>query len=205
MWHNKLKKEHQISTEKILSIQTSWNQTLTELENVTSQLTELTKNFEAEKVAHAKVKVDLEKVKSSKSLTEKLLSQKNNNTKFNKPGLGFTHEPMPESVTNTLPENFNTHDYSSENKAKLKEHKFKRMSEGSSSSHVKDVEVHRKPKPKKQYVVKESEFVMQQLVELPKLIEDKVPDETSSDDYGFKNPKFIKWQAEQKLLKAKSI
>jgi len=36
-------------------------------------------------------------------------------------GLGFSHEPIPESISNTLLENFNTNDHSPENKLKLKE------------------------------------------------------------------------------------
>ncbi|KAK1406417.1 hypothetical protein QVD17_41714 [Tagetes erecta] len=39
----------------------------------------------------------------------------------NKTGLGFTHEPMPESTTNTLPDNLNTNDHFPENEARLKE------------------------------------------------------------------------------------
>ena len=39
----------------------------------------------------------------------------------NKAGLGFTHEPMPESITNTLLETFNPLDHSPENKEKFKE------------------------------------------------------------------------------------
>ncbi|KAK1407814.1 hypothetical protein QVD17_39441 [Tagetes erecta] len=47
--HNKLKEEHKVSTEKILSIQESWKKSLEEIESFKHQLSELSKNFENEK------------------------------------------------------------------------------------------------------------------------------------------------------------
>ncbi|KAK1427915.1 hypothetical protein QVD17_16653 [Tagetes erecta] len=47
--HEQLKIDHKISDEKILSLTESWNKTLKELELVTKQLEEMTKNFEQEK------------------------------------------------------------------------------------------------------------------------------------------------------------
>ncbi|MGS7221166.1 hypothetical protein ACQ7OT_11505, partial [Micrococcus luteus] len=113
--HEQLKIDHKISDEKILSLKESWNKTLKELELVTKQLEEMTKNFEQEKVAHAVTQVELKKVKSCKTMVEQLVNERGNK---NKTGLGFTHEPMPKSITRTLPENFNEFDHSPENERK---------------------------------------------------------------------------------------
>ncbi|KAK1427931.1 hypothetical protein QVD17_16684 [Tagetes erecta] len=79
---------------------------------------ELIKNFENERIAPALTQVELSKVKSCKIMVQQLVSESGNKIKT---GLEFTHEPMPESITNTLPENFNTNDHSPENEARLKE------------------------------------------------------------------------------------
>ncbi|KAK1429748.1 hypothetical protein QVD17_11966 [Tagetes erecta] len=80
---------------------------------------EMTKALESEKLAYAATQVDITKVKSSKVILAKLISE----WKDNKAGLGFAHEPMPESITNTLLENFNPLDHSPESKEKFKEFK----------------------------------------------------------------------------------
>ncbi|KAK1429900.1 hypothetical protein QVD17_12228 [Tagetes erecta] len=59
--HEQLKIDDKIADEKILSLKESWNKTLKELELVTKQLEEMTKNFEQEKVAHAVTQVELTK------------------------------------------------------------------------------------------------------------------------------------------------
>ncbi|KAK1424314.1 hypothetical protein QVD17_19641 [Tagetes erecta] len=71
-------------------------------------------------------------------MVRQLVSERGNK---NKTGHGFTYEPMPESITNTLPENINTHDQSPENEAKLKEFLRKKSD---SESHVEktDVEIY---------------------------------------------------------------
>ncbi|KAK1429852.1 hypothetical protein QVD17_12124 [Tagetes erecta] len=51
--HNKLKDDHKVSTEKILSIQESWKKSLEEIELLKQQLSKLSKNLELEKIAHA--------------------------------------------------------------------------------------------------------------------------------------------------------
>ncbi|KAK1429881.1 hypothetical protein QVD17_12190 [Tagetes erecta] len=51
-------------------------------------------------------------------MVEKLVSERGNKRKT---GLGFSNESMPKSITNTLPENFNTNDHSPENEERLKE------------------------------------------------------------------------------------
>ncbi|KAK1411562.1 hypothetical protein QVD17_38112 [Tagetes erecta] len=96
----------------------SWKKSLEEIESLKHQLSELSKNFENEKIAHALRQVELTKVKSCKTMVKQLVSERRNK---NKTGLGFTHEPMPESITNTLSKNFNTNDHSPENEARLKE------------------------------------------------------------------------------------
>ena len=50
----------------------------------------------------------------------------------NKAGLGYTHELMPESITNNLPKNFNPNNHSPENELKFKEHQRKRSESGDS-------------------------------------------------------------------------
>ncbi|KAK1432036.1 hypothetical protein QVD17_08923 [Tagetes erecta] len=80
----------------------------------------MTKALESEKIAHSATQVDLTKVKSSKAILAKLVSER----KENKDGLGFKHEPMPESITNTLPENINPHEN--------KEYERKKSESGSS-------------------------------------------------------------------------
>ncbi|KAK1419547.1 hypothetical protein QVD17_28722 [Tagetes erecta] len=127
--HEQLKIDHKISDEKILSLKESWNKTLKELELVIKQLEEMTKNFEQEKVAHAVTQVKLTKVKSCKTMVKQLISERGSKTKT---GLGFTHEPMPNSITQTLPENFNEFDHSPKNERKFKEiQRSKSESEGS--------------------------------------------------------------------------
>ncbi|KAK1413118.1 hypothetical protein QVD17_34885 [Tagetes erecta] len=111
--HNKLKDDHKFSTEKILSIQVSWKKSLEEIELLNYQLSELSKNLELEKIIHAIAQVELTKVKSCKTMVKKMVSGRGNK---NKAGLGFTHEPMPKSITNTLPNNFNTNDHSPKTK-----------------------------------------------------------------------------------------
>ncbi|KAK1429938.1 hypothetical protein QVD17_12293 [Tagetes erecta] len=74
--HEQLKIDHKISDEKILSLKESWNKTLKELELVTKQLEEMTKNFEQEKVAHAVTQVELTKVKSCKTMVKQLVSER---------------------------------------------------------------------------------------------------------------------------------
>ncbi|KAK1406331.1 hypothetical protein QVD17_41625 [Tagetes erecta] len=88
----------------------------------------MTKAFQSENIAHAATHVDLTKVKSSKAILAKLVSKR----KENKASLGFTHKPIPESITNTLPENFNPLDHSPENKEKFKEFQRKKLESGSS-------------------------------------------------------------------------
>ncbi|KAK1419594.1 hypothetical protein QVD17_28799 [Tagetes erecta] len=92
----------------------------------------MTKALESEMIAHAATQVDLTEVKSSKAILAKLVSER----KDNKAGLGLTYEPMPKSITNTLPENFNPSDHSPENKEKFK--KFKRNNSKSGNSKGKD-------------------------------------------------------------------
>ncbi|KAK1424258.1 hypothetical protein QVD17_19582 [Tagetes erecta] len=116
--HNKLKEDHKVSTEKILSIKESWKKSVEEIELLKHQLCKLSKNLEIEKIDHALTQLELTKVKSCKTMVKKLVSERGNG---NKTGLGFTHESMPESITNTVPENFNTIDHSPENEARLKE------------------------------------------------------------------------------------
>ncbi|KAK1415295.1 hypothetical protein QVD17_31073 [Tagetes erecta] len=116
--HNKLKVYHKVSTKKILSIQESWKKSLEEIELLKHQLSEHSKNLELEKIAHAVTQVELTKVKSCKTMVKEMVNEGGNK---NKTGLGFTNEPMPESITNTLPDNFNTNDHSPEKEARLKE------------------------------------------------------------------------------------
>ncbi|KAK1434276.1 hypothetical protein QVD17_00012 [Tagetes erecta] len=70
-------------------------------------------------------------------MVKQMVSERGNK---NKTRLGFTNEPMPESITNTLPENFNTNDHSPENKARLKEF-LKKKSDSERQANESEVEV----------------------------------------------------------------
>ncbi|KAK1424288.1 hypothetical protein QVD17_19613 [Tagetes erecta] len=70
--HNKLKEDHKTSTEMILSIQKSWKKSLEEIESLKHQLSELSKNFKNEKIAHALTQVELSKVTSCKTMVQQL-------------------------------------------------------------------------------------------------------------------------------------
>ncbi|KAK1414930.1 hypothetical protein QVD17_30695 [Tagetes erecta] len=136
--YNKLKEDHKISTEKILSIQESWKKSLEGIESLKHQLSEISKNFENEKIGHALTLVELSKAKSCKTMVQQLVSERGNK---NKTRLGFTHERTPESITNTLPENFNTNDHSPENEVRLKEF-LKKKSDEKHQEEESEVEVY---------------------------------------------------------------
>ncbi|KAK1406145.1 hypothetical protein QVD17_41432 [Tagetes erecta] len=121
----------------IFSIQESWKKSLEEIESLKHQFSKLSKNLETEKITHAKTQVELTKVKSCKTMVEEMVSERG---KKNKTWLGFTHKPMPESITNTPPEIFNTNDHSPENEARLKEF-LKMKSDSESQIEESDVEV----------------------------------------------------------------
>ncbi|KAK1414966.1 hypothetical protein QVD17_30732 [Tagetes erecta] len=208
--HEQLKLDHKIANEKILSLKESWNKTLKELELITKQLEEMTKNFEEEKVAHAVTQVELTKVKSCKTLVKQLISERGNK---NKQGLGFTHEPMPKSITQTLPENFNEFDHSPENERKFKQiQRRKSESEGSevivesvNEEDVLTVEADDEASNK-------SDPILEQIVEYPELNPkpaEKVKDE--GEFSGYNDPEYIKWKNEQKakvadqLIKKKAV
>ncbi|KAK1428010.1 hypothetical protein QVD17_16828 [Tagetes erecta] len=115
--HKKLKEDHKISDEKILSLQESRKKSMSEIELLKHPLTEITKNLELEKAAHASTQVELANIKSCKTMVKQMVSERGNK---NKTGLGFTHEHMVESILNTLPNKFNTNDHSPENEARLR-------------------------------------------------------------------------------------
>ncbi|KAK1431882.1 hypothetical protein QVD17_08648 [Tagetes erecta] len=190
--HEQLKIDHKIYDEKILSLKESWNKTLKELELVTKQLEEMTKNFEQEKVAHAVTQVELPKVKSCKTMVTQLVNERGNK---NKTGLGCTHEPMPKSITNTLPENFNEFDHSPENEQRFKEiQRSKSDFEGS--------EVLLKS-------LKEDDSVTVEANDEASNKSDPILDEAEFS--GYNDPEYIKWKNEQKafafdqLIKKKAV
>ncbi|KAK1429858.1 hypothetical protein QVD17_12139 [Tagetes erecta] len=202
--HEQLKIDHKISDEKILSLTESWNKTLKKLELVTKQLEEMTKNFEQEKVAHAVTQVELKKVKSCKTMVEQLVNERGNK---NKTGLGFTHEPMPKSITQTLPENFNEFDHSPENERKFKEiQRSKSESEGSevlieSLKDEDDVTTEADDEASNKSENK-PEPVLIQLVEYPKL--NPEPKQTVKEEgefSGFNDPNYIKWKKNEEKAK----
>ncbi|KAK1431847.1 hypothetical protein QVD17_08576 [Tagetes erecta] len=88
----------------------------------------MTNALEAEKIAHAATQANLTKVKSSKAILAKFVSEQ----KYNKVGFGLTHEPMPESIANTLPESFNPLDHSPENEERFKDIHRNKSESGSS-------------------------------------------------------------------------
>ncbi|KAK1441343.1 hypothetical protein QVD17_07191 [Tagetes erecta] len=206
--HEKLKIDHKISDEKILSLTESWNKTLKELEIVTKQLEEMTKNFEQEKVAHAVTQVELKKVKSCKTMVEQLINERGNK---NKTGLGFTHEPMPNSITQTLPENFNEFDHSPENERKFKEiQRSKSESEGSEvlieSLREEDGMTTEADDEASNKSENKPEPVLIQLIEYPKL--NPEPKETVKEEgefSGYNDPEYIKWKKEQKAQVADQL
>ncbi|KAK1421848.1 hypothetical protein QVD17_24520 [Tagetes erecta] len=208
--HEQLKIDHKIADEKILSLKESWKKTLKELELVTKQLEEMTKNFEQEKVAHAVTQVELTKVKSCKTMVKQLVSERGNKSKL---GLGFTHEPMPKSITQTLPENFNEFDHSPENERKFKEiQRSKSESEGSEVLIESLKEDDAVTVEADDEASNKSEPVLIQLVEYPKLNPkpaEKVKDEAEFS--GYNDPEYIRWKNEQKanvadqLIKKKEV
>ncbi|KAK1413101.1 hypothetical protein QVD17_34863 [Tagetes erecta] len=158
---------------------------------------------EQPKIAHAATEVELTKMKSSKAILEKLISDR----KENRTGLGFTHEPMPKSITNTLPENFNEFDHSPENEQRFKEiQRSKSESEGSEvllESLKEDdcvtVEVDDEASNK-------SDPILVQLVEYPEL--NPKPAETVKDEAefsGYNDPEYIKWKNEHKASVADQL
>ncbi|KAK1431853.1 hypothetical protein QVD17_08592 [Tagetes erecta] len=172
-------------------------------------------NLKNAKISHASTQLDMEKSKSSKPIVEKLVSERNKNTKTR---LGFTHEPIPKSVSNTLHENFNTHDHS--NKAKLKEFQKKR-SESESSEEKSNLEIFNEfdddiiknghpikimsyqPKKKQMYVPK-TPFAVEDIKSKMKG-ESKQGECTSyaSLTYGFNNPDFLKLKKDIQKRKVK--
>ncbi|KAK1429974.1 hypothetical protein QVD17_12365 [Tagetes erecta] len=62
--HNKLNDDHEVSTEKILSVQDFWKKSIEEIELLKHQLAELSKNLELEKISHAVTQVELTKIMS---------------------------------------------------------------------------------------------------------------------------------------------
>ncbi|KAK1421788.1 hypothetical protein QVD17_24420 [Tagetes erecta] len=202
--HEQLKIDHKISNEKILSLKESWNKTLKDLELVTKQLEEMTKNFEQEKVSHAVTQVELTKVKSCKNMVKQLISERGNK---NKTGLGFTHEPMPKSITQTLPENFNEFDHSPENERKFKEiQRSKSESEGSEVLIESLKEEEGVTTEADDEASNKSEPVLIQLVDFPELNpkkEEKVKDE--GEFSGYNDPEYIKWKNEQKAQVAEQL
>ncbi|KAK1427853.1 hypothetical protein QVD17_16551 [Tagetes erecta] len=206
--HEQLKIDHKIADEKILSLKESWNKTLTELELKTKQLEEMTKNFEQEKVAHAVTQVELTKVKSCKNMVKQLVKERGNKTKT---GLGFTHEPMPNSITQTLPENFNEFDHSPEN-----ERKFKEIQRGKSESEGSEVLIESLREEDGMTTEADDEAsnksdnklepVLIQLVEYPKLNpEPETPVKEEGEFSGYNDPEYIKWKKEQKAQVAAQL
>ncbi|KAK1431896.1 hypothetical protein QVD17_08674 [Tagetes erecta] len=162
----------------------------------------MTKNFEQEKVAHAVTQVELTKVKSCKNMVKQLVNERGNK---NKTGLGFTHEPMPKSITQTLPENFNEFDHSPENERKFKEiQRSKSESEGSEvliESLKEDDAVTTEADDEAN---NKSEPVLIQLVEYPELNpKQEVKDEAEFS--GYNDPEYIKWKNEQKAQVADQL
>ncbi|KAK1415027.1 hypothetical protein QVD17_30796 [Tagetes erecta] len=164
----------------------------------------MTKNFEEEKVAHAVTQVELTKVKSCKTMVRQLVSERGNK---NKQGLGFTHEPMPKSITQTLPENFNEFDHSPEN-----ERKFKEIQRGKSESEESEVIVESVNEEDVLTVEADDEAsnksdpILEQIVEYPELNPkpaEKVKDE--GEFSGYNDPKYIKWKNEQKAKVAEQL
>ncbi|KAK1431920.1 hypothetical protein QVD17_08717 [Tagetes erecta] len=206
--HEQLKIDHKISDEKILSLTESWNKTLKELELVTKQLEEMTKNFEQEKVEHAVTQVELKKVKSCKTMVEQLVNERGNK---NKTGLGFTHEPMPNSITQTLPENFYEFDHSPENERKFKEiQRSKSESEGSEvlieSLREEDGLTTEADDEASNKSDNKLEPVLIQLVEYPKL--NPEPETTVKEEgefSGYNDPEYIRWKKEQKAQVADQL
>ncbi|KAK1419520.1 hypothetical protein QVD17_28694 [Tagetes erecta] len=146
----------------------------------------MTKNFEQEKVAHAVTQVELTKVKSCKTMVKQLISERGNKTKT---GLGFTHEPMPNSITQTLPENFNEFDHSPENERKFKEiQRSKSESEGSEVLMESLKEEDGVTTEADDEASNKSEPVLIQLVEYPELnpkpetVKDEVDQEARSEE-----------------------
>ncbi|KAK1431921.1 hypothetical protein QVD17_08718 [Tagetes erecta] len=139
----------------------------------------MTKELENEKIAHVATQVDLTKMNSSKAILAKLVSER----KDNKAGLGFTHEPLPKSITNTLPENFNQFDHSPENEENFKE--IQRIKSESRSTEEKgDEKVLTKN-------VKEEVVEYQELIsETPKTVKN------DGEFLGFNDPEYLKWKKE---------
>ncbi|KAK1414838.1 hypothetical protein QVD17_30597 [Tagetes erecta] len=201
--HEQLKIDHKISDEKILSLKESWNKTLKELELVTKQLEEMTKNFEQEKVAHAVTQVELTKVKSCKTMVKQLINERGNKTKT---GLGFTHEPMPNSITQTLPENFNEFDHSPENERKFKEiQRSKSESEGSEVLMESLKEEDGVTTEADDEASNKSEPVLIQLVEYPELNPKSETVKEEGEFSGYNDPEYIRWKKEQKAQVADQL
>ncbi|KAK1424228.1 hypothetical protein QVD17_19549 [Tagetes erecta] len=188
---------------KILSLKESWNKTLKELELVTKQLEEMTKNFEQEKVAHAVTQVELTKVKSCKTMVKQLINERGNKTKT---GLGFTHEPMPNSITQTLPENFNEFDHSPENELKFKEiQRSKSESEGSEVLMESLKEEDGVTTEADDEASNKSEPVLIQLVEYPELNPKSETVKEEGEFSGYNDPEYIRWKKEQKAQLADQL
>ncbi|KAK1411414.1 hypothetical protein QVD17_37963 [Tagetes erecta] len=205
--HEQLKIDHKISDEKILSLKESWNKTLKELELITKQLEEMTKNFEQEKVAHAVTQVELTKVKSCKTMVKQLIKERGNKTKT---GLSFTHEPMPNSITQTLPENFNEFDHSPENERKFKEiQRSKSESEGSEvlieSLKEEDGMTTEADDEASNKSDNKLEPVLIQLVEYPELNPKPETVKEEGEFSGYNDPEYIKWKKEQKAQVADQL
>ncbi|KAK1419515.1 hypothetical protein QVD17_28688 [Tagetes erecta] len=98
------------------------------------------KKLAKEEKGHNKIKDDQknwQRLKVIKRMVKQMVSERGNKDKT---GLGFTHQPMPESISNTLPDNFNTNDHSPENKAKLQEF-LKKKSDSESHADEREFEV----------------------------------------------------------------
>ncbi|KAK1431908.1 hypothetical protein QVD17_08700 [Tagetes erecta] len=158
-------------------LQDSWKKSLGEIESLKHQLSELSKNFKNEKIAHALTQVELTK-------------KENCNTN--------DHSPENEARLKEFLRK-KSDDEHQEEESEVEVFIETDQAKTQNGHPVKIKSYHPRNRTKQVYVAKGCQEIFEECSnkeERPK--SDKSSNDHSSSDYGFKNPEFVKWQNDER-------